>query len=655
MAIVQTGSISSFSIVNNANTGTVSSAITVPDDAELVVVGVSGYQGTANGFAAMTFTKGGADTAMVKATGGDSTNSFWQGAMFYQALPDTGTNKSLKWDWIGTGVSSDPDMLISVSFWKGIDTASPVRDSDGSAPGGSMPHTTPTLTCVSGDKIVAFCSGYITGGGSAQGTIDSWSNLTLLENILHDTTGTHEADGAWATGDPTADTTVAASTSTNMAEGAIVALVVKAAAAAAATPAKPLIRPLFWPWRRRLFGRRRKIDPAPVPVIPPPRPEPGRQPKQVIIWPLLDKLNPTLAAQQRPKSAANQGLNRLPAMPWDDADGPLPNTAQGQVQGTPKLWENVPLHFGLAKTGKQPIELKRFRTNPRALPISEQTREPAVIHPLIIGQVIPPPRPPSDSRLRRLIWPLFKTKLFRVHPQARVTVPFVVVAEGVTFTINESLIAGTASGEVNASASGVTLTVSESLLAGSASGQSNATAAGVTVSDTLSLLAGAASGEQNATASGVTFTITGSLVAGSASGEVDATASGAVLTETASFLAGAATGEQQQQQTAPDGGGWITFTRQARLAPVAFKLRALPLRGKLFTRPVKRGIGLPEPVAGPAVASIAMQPVPEFRLLCRPVFDKSAVIEKRKAQVPAILEAARQADMRLITDALEWL
>ena len=64
-------------------TGTVSSAITVPDNAELVVVTVSGQHGTNAGFAAMTFTKGGVDTAMIKATGGDASGASWQSAMFY--------------------------------------------------------------------------------------------------------------------------------------------------------------------------------------------------------------------------------------------------------------------------------------------------------------------------------------------------------------------------------------------------------------------------------------------------------------------------------------------------------------------------------------------------------------------------------------------
>jgi hypothetical protein len=127
--IERCGDILEFQFTDAAETGTVSSAIEVPTDAEIVVVAVSGYHGTANGFAGMTFTKGGIDTAMTKATGGDVSGTLWQSAIFYMALPDTGASKTLKWDWLGA--ASDGERVVAVSFWKGIDLAIPVRDSNG--------------------------------------------------------------------------------------------------------------------------------------------------------------------------------------------------------------------------------------------------------------------------------------------------------------------------------------------------------------------------------------------------------------------------------------------------------------------------------------------------------------------------------------------
>src|SRR5712671_749801 len=134
MAIVQTGSVLQFAGLGSGNTGTVSTTITVPSDAELVVVGWSGFSATTNFFSggSMTFTKGGVDTAMTNVPGGSTAD--WSGGMWYLVLPDTGSNKTLKWDWIGTGAAGDTASLCSVTFWKGEDTASPVR---GTGTGGS--------------------------------------------------------------------------------------------------------------------------------------------------------------------------------------------------------------------------------------------------------------------------------------------------------------------------------------------------------------------------------------------------------------------------------------------------------------------------------------------------------------------------------------
>src|SRR5262245_459080 len=120
MAIVQTGSTLDLFLSSTANTGTVSSSITVPSDAEIVIVGINGYQGTDAGFASMTFTKGGVDTAMTKIAADGS--AFWQAAAFYLNAPDTGSSKTLKWDWIGTGTSVDGSLHIVARFYKGIDT-----------------------------------------------------------------------------------------------------------------------------------------------------------------------------------------------------------------------------------------------------------------------------------------------------------------------------------------------------------------------------------------------------------------------------------------------------------------------------------------------------------------------------------------------------
>lgn len=223
MAIVQTGSVLQFTGLGPGNTGTVSSTITVPADAEFVIVGWSSYSGSSAFFSGggMTFTKGGVDTAMTYA-GGDNGSAGWSGPCFYMVLPDTGSNKTLKWDWAGTGTASDASTLCSVTFWKGVDTASPVRATGSGASSSNTPYTTGSIAGSSGDLAVAWVGGFV----GAEGTIDSWSNLTLLTQIAR----FNSADGAWATGNPTGSSTYAASTDTNFDDGTITVVILKPAA-----------------------------------------------------------------------------------------------------------------------------------------------------------------------------------------------------------------------------------------------------------------------------------------------------------------------------------------------------------------------------------------------------------------------------------------
>lgn len=166
----------------------------------------------------MTFTKGGVDTAMTAvqpSTSGDLPGAF-MAAMFYQVLPDTGSNKTLKWSWANGPVVNAP--IISITFWKGVDTSSPIRGSGGGQ-NSNLPYTTNTITAQSGDTIVAWVGGFV---GCGEGTIDTWSNVSLLAQVACYSTG--YADGAWATGSPSGNTTVAASTGTNFSDGGIVAI-----------------------------------------------------------------------------------------------------------------------------------------------------------------------------------------------------------------------------------------------------------------------------------------------------------------------------------------------------------------------------------------------------------------------------------------------
>lgn len=223
MAVTQTGSV--FHVGTGGtftNTGTLTSTLTVPADADFVVVTVTSFSSTAGFFSGgtVTFTKGGVDTAMTAASNqGDSDTGKWMSAMWYMVAPDTGTNKSVKWDWVGASNASDNSQMWTVTFWKGVDQTTPVRDTKADQLA-AFPWTTPTLTAQSGDLILAGAFGF---ESDTESTIDSWSNLTLLYQAAKGGNG----DGALATGSPSGNTTVAASSGTNFAgEGSIVAIVI---------------------------------------------------------------------------------------------------------------------------------------------------------------------------------------------------------------------------------------------------------------------------------------------------------------------------------------------------------------------------------------------------------------------------------------------
>jgi hypothetical protein len=224
MAITQTGTITTVThgTTYGAANGTLAS-ITVPADAEIMMIGVSGFSSSANLIATNGSFDIGGNTSV--GVGGASSTSFWQCALHYILSPATGT-QNLDWQWgggAGTALT-DPSAMISYWFLRGIDTGSPTRDSDGTNGSGAT-QTTPTLTALSGDLIVMFGGSY--DGGEANLTY-SFAPDTTLENE----TNLGYLDGAWGTAAPTGNQTVTW-TATGADEGAIAAFVLKAAVSSA--------------------------------------------------------------------------------------------------------------------------------------------------------------------------------------------------------------------------------------------------------------------------------------------------------------------------------------------------------------------------------------------------------------------------------------
>jgi hypothetical protein len=213
----------------NAATGSV--AITVPSDCTLVVIGLSAFLGSANALsAAGNFDING--NTSVGAPGGCTNAGAMMSALHYIVNPATGS-QNLDWQWgggTGTGLDSASTCAI-VSFWKGVDTASPTRDSDGAVSPASATATTPTLTAQSGDLIIAWGASQDDSSGNLT---FSWSGATELAGMANDS----GFDGSLATVSPSGNQTVGF-TATGAEQTAVAAFVFKAAAGSASASISP--------------------------------------------------------------------------------------------------------------------------------------------------------------------------------------------------------------------------------------------------------------------------------------------------------------------------------------------------------------------------------------------------------------------------------
>lgn len=224
MAVTRIGSlVESADAERTANTG--SESITVPADAEIMIVGVHGYQSISSYFS------GGAGTrltiagaAFTNLTQGDASTSFFMGALFYRLAPATGT-QTLAWDWAGTDAPTEPVRIV-YGFYKGLHATTPIRDTDGVQ--SNLPYTTPSLTAASGDLIVAWGWGY---DGADETGGSSWTNASVVTDYP---TRYGNAVASWAEGSPSGNTTVTWSAWTGVEDGGVCALVLTPAAAGAA-------------------------------------------------------------------------------------------------------------------------------------------------------------------------------------------------------------------------------------------------------------------------------------------------------------------------------------------------------------------------------------------------------------------------------------
>jgi hypothetical protein len=214
----------------------------VPVGTEIAVAAVSTFTGLANGLQSITMLKGGVQTPMTRLTGGDVSGRVWQAAMFYMVEPDIGDDLQMTWDWAGSANVANPSIL-SVTFWEGVDLADPIRDSNGAqqlelyenGPLVPLPLRLPMLTNREGDRVLAYFGAY--RPGFTEGTVDTWKNLTTLEQGA----ASNFFDYAWGTAEVIGSLQVGVEAVTAMEDSALAAVVLKPAAAV--TPATPDVEP----------------------------------------------------------------------------------------------------------------------------------------------------------------------------------------------------------------------------------------------------------------------------------------------------------------------------------------------------------------------------------------------------------------------------
>lgn len=162
MAVTQTGSTQFFGL-SGANPA--AQSISVPSDAQLAVFWWSGWDPT-NVARSGNITLGGVNLTIQFELAGNGTVNMIGVATLVN--PPTGTQNL---DWAFTA-DCDEGPIVAIEFYKGVDTATPVRDADGTAE--TAATATNTLTTQATDYVRLFTDSFGTGvanaapGGSGQ-------------------------------------------------------------------------------------------------------------------------------------------------------------------------------------------------------------------------------------------------------------------------------------------------------------------------------------------------------------------------------------------------------------------------------------------------------------------------------------------------------
>lgn len=151
MDVSRTGSINSFNSQSNA----ANTSISIPADAQFIVVTVGGWINNIGYFSSGSLTLNSSQLT-ISYTGDASTSTHMGMLYYYNVSAWAGTSQTLAWDWNDT-YPPVTGANFFYAFYKGIDGTSPIRSSGGESVD-AISHTTGSLAATSGDMLVGLSS-----------------------------------------------------------------------------------------------------------------------------------------------------------------------------------------------------------------------------------------------------------------------------------------------------------------------------------------------------------------------------------------------------------------------------------------------------------------------------------------------------------------
>lgn len=202
MSIARIGSVAQIDLPAGGGSAVGSNNITVQSGADFLIVCGVAWNGTPGLFTnAVGYGLGAGDASPTGLIAADADNGFYYGAMLYWVAPPTGVQL---FDWqFQVDIGGSNGGVWAYASYSGVHQTTPVRDSDFAQAfiNSTTPITSPTLTALAGDLIVAWAGLFV----NAERTI-TWTNATKVYDATR--SSGNDGDGSLAEASPTGDQTV---------------------------------------------------------------------------------------------------------------------------------------------------------------------------------------------------------------------------------------------------------------------------------------------------------------------------------------------------------------------------------------------------------------------------------------------------------------